>query len=144
MHEYRRLVEEQMAAKKIEGYGAQAKLASLAGVSRQVINTILRDNRDRLNQAPDEKTVNGLAAAFNLKPEVVWTAVAVSMGMPSYVVPTITHEVKAATNEDLLNELADRLGVAPALRPAGPPASEDQKTLTEGTALKARKSSSNT
>lgn len=127
MHEYRRLVEERMAAKNLVGRGAQAELARMAGLNRQVIHTILNDNRKALNQAPDEKTVNGLAAAFDLSPDVVWAAVAVSMGMPSYVVPSITQEVKAASDEELLRELSARLGLVATFRTKGAATEEGKK-----------------
>lgn len=109
------------ANEAFKGRGGQTRLAEESDLSRQVINSILKDSRERLNQVPDEKTIVGLAKAFRIEPEIIWSAVAVSLGLPSYVVPSITHEVRTAHNAVLLGELGKRLGLEVTIRAAEPP-----------------------
>lgn len=124
MHAYRKLIDEQMKAREM----TQAGLARAAGMTRQRINQILKDDRDRLVQVPDTATVEGLSKAFKLAPEVVWVAVAEAMGLPRFVVPPITHEVKDVDNELLIKELAKRLDLEVTVRAKGDP-SEGEKTF---------------
>lgn len=123
MHAYRKLIEEQMTARDL----SQADVARAAALTRQRVSQLLKDDRDRLPNPPDVATVEGLARAFKLAPEVVWTAVAEAMGLPRFVVPSITHEVKDVSNAQLLKELASRMGLEVTVRPTEPPAREGQK-----------------
>lgn len=115
MHAYRKIVDEQMKA----GRMSQSELSRASGLSRQRVSQILNDDRERLVQVPDTATVEGLAKAFKLAPEVVWVAVAEAMGLPSFVVPPITHEVKDVDDAQLLAELGKRLDLEVTVRPAG-------------------------
>lgn len=123
MHSYRKLIEEQMKA----GDMSQAELARASGITPQRISQILKDDRDRLVQVPDTKTVEGFAEAFTLEPEVVWIAVAEAMGLPRFVVPSITHQIEDADEIQLLKALASRMGLEVTVRTAKPAPSEDQK-----------------
>lgn len=136
MHEYRQLIEEQMSAfDRYQGWGAQSRLAEDAGIDRQLISRTLKDDRDVLGGAPSEKTVKGLAKAFGIEPDVIWVAVARALGLPSHVVPSITHEVGTVSDEVLLGELAKRFGLAATFRQAQSSAPEDEKTSDIADAL---------
>lgn len=112
MHAYRRLVQAEMDA---EGW-TQSELADKAKLDRQIINKIVLDDRKRLTHPPSEKTVHGLATAFNLPDDAVWGAVAEAMGLPRSAAPAITHEVKGVSHAVLLTELASRLGLEISVR----------------------------
>lgn len=128
MHEYRRLIEREMDRhEQFKGYGGQARLAEAAGLSPQVVSRVLGDPRERLNQVPEEKTVKGFASALRIEPEAIWQAVAVSLGLPSHVVPSITHEVGTVSNEELLAEVAKRFGLAATFRAPSAATPEGQK-----------------
>lgn len=128
MHAYRKLIEEQMEA----GEMTQSDLARASGVTRQRINQILKSDRDRLVHVPDTATVEGFAKAFKLAPEVVWIAVAEAMGLPRFVVPSITHQVKDVTNAQLLSELASRMDLEVSVRPSQPATGEGKKSPDDG------------
>lgn len=123
MHAYRKLIEEQMKA----GEMTQSELSRASGVTRQRINQILKNDSERLVHVPDTATVEGFAKAFNLEPEIVWTAVAEAMGLPRFVVPSITHQVKEVSDAQLLTELARRMRLEVTVRPARPAKPQDQK-----------------
>lgn len=125
MHAYQRFVQEQMDA---HGWN-QARLAKEAGLTPQTVSNILGDKRSRLTGVQKDKTVKGLARAFRVEPAVVWTAIAEAMGIPRYALPNITHEMKGASDEELLRELAARMGYAATVRPARTE-DEGKKTLT--------------
>ena len=114
MHAYRRLVQEQMDAKGM----TQTALATAAGLSRQVVHTIVTDDRDELTELPHRKTVEGLAKAFGLPADSVRSAIAEAMGLPLAAAPSITHEVKDVDVSVLLKELGSRLGLEVTTRPA--------------------------
>lgn len=75
MHEYRRFVQTELDAR---GW-RQAELVRRSGLSRQLVSSILRDNRDYLGQMPDAETIEGLALGFDVPAETVRTAAARSL-----------------------------------------------------------------
>ena len=89
-----------------------ADLARASGVSKQVLSSILGDARERITQRPSDATVNGLARAFNLHPDVVLLAVGEAMGIPVSR-PVIVNDAAGLSDEDLVRALSTRLGLAP-------------------------------
>lgn len=129
MHAYRKLIDQEMVARKWD----RQDLEREAGLSRAQVHRLVTDDRGRLPQPPHAETVQALAKAFRLSDESVWSAVAEAMGLPRSAAPSITHEVKAVSDEELVKELASRLGLAITVRhpKASQPAQEDegQKTV---------------
>lgn len=72
MHEYKRFIQEQMDQR---GW-RQADLVRASGLSRANVSRILKDDRPRLGQMPDESTLVALARAFAVSVETVRTAAA--------------------------------------------------------------------
>ncbi len=131
MHAYRKLIDQELADRKWDRQDLQRE----AGLSRAQVHRLVTDDRDRLPQPPHAETVQALAKAFHLSDESVWSAVAEAMGLPRSAAPSITHEVKAVSNEELVKELANRLGLAVSIRhpKATEPAAQDkgQKMIRE-------------
>ena len=102
MHAYSRYVKREMELRDWN----QNELAKRAGLSRQVVSSIVNDARGRLTQVPDDKTLDGLATAFRVKPEVVRAYVALAMGLP---VSVERADVTAVSDNELIQEIARRL-----------------------------------
>lgn len=124
MHAYRKLIDQEMAARNWD----RQDLEREAGLSRAQVHRLVSDDRSRLPQPPHAETVQALAKAFRLTDESVWSAVAEAMGLPRSAAPSITHEVKAVSNEELVKELANRLGLAVSIRrpKATKPSTQDE------------------
>lgn len=60
MHEFRRFIQSQC---DLRGW-KPSELAARSGLSRQHISKMLNDTRSHLRQMPDDKTIEGLAQAF--------------------------------------------------------------------------------
>ena len=102
MHAYSRYVKSEMDLRDWN----QNELSKRAGLTRQVISSIVNDSRDRLTQVPDDKTIDGLATAFRVQPEVVRAHVALAMGLP---VSIERADVTAVSDAELIQEIARRL-----------------------------------
>ena len=72
VHEYRRFVQ---AALDTRGW-RQADLVRHSGLTRQLVSSILTDDRDHLGQMPDDSTIVGLARGLGVPAEAVRTAAA--------------------------------------------------------------------
>lgn len=85
-----------------------ADLARKSGVSPQVISTILNDSRSELVQRPDQKTVELLAAAMGVAPDVLLAQIGEAMGLP-VTRPVVIYDASRVSNEDLIRTLVERL-----------------------------------
>lgn len=104
MHSLRQFLEEGLARR---GW-SQATLARESGVSKQVINGIVTDERTKLDRLPRDKTIDGLARAFEVDREVVQSVIARAMGFAS-LEPVTVYDPSGVADSDLLRELARRL-----------------------------------
>nr|WP_046285135.1 helix-turn-helix transcriptional regulator [Mycobacterium sp. UM_NZ2] len=75
MHEYRRFVQTELDNR---GWTAGG-LARKAGMHRQTISKILKDEREHLGQMPDDSTLEGIAKGFGIPVEPVRLAAARSL-----------------------------------------------------------------
>ena len=75
MHEYRRFLQTELDKR---GWTAGA-LARRAGMHRQTISKILKDDRQHLGQMPDNSTLEGIARGFGISAERVRLAAARSL-----------------------------------------------------------------
>lgn len=105
VHAYRALIEGEMQTR---GW-TQTQLAAAADLSKQVINNIVTDARETLRQRPDPETVQGLAHALRIPESTIWLSVVQALGIPTEFHATVVHDVGAASNEQLLQELGRRL-----------------------------------
>ncbi|EFQ82741.1 hypothetical protein HMPREF0063_11950 [Aeromicrobium marinum DSM 15272] len=87
----------------------QADLVRESGMSRALVSKLLKDQRDVLPRPPEQATVEGIAKAFRVPPATVWQVVARAMGLPTEALPTIVHELKDATDHELLDEISQRM-----------------------------------
>lgn len=87
-----------------------ADLARKSGVSPQVLSVLLNDPRTQLIQRPEQRTIELLAAAMGVGPEVLLSKVGEAMGLPVNE-PVVVYDATGVSNEDLLRALADRLDV---------------------------------
>ncbi|MEV0538236.1 helix-turn-helix domain-containing protein [Nocardia salmonicida] len=115
MHEFRRYIEAEMASRGWK----QADLVRASGLSRSHVSKLLRDDRDRLGQMPDETTLEAIAGAFGVSMEIPRTAASRALagyaddGIPLQVdlrsVPTdlLVREIqrRAAAAETLLAQM---------------------------------------
>lgn len=104
VHALRRFLEEGLVRR---GW-SQATLARESGLSKQVINGIVGSERTRIDRMPQDKTIDGLARAFEVDSEVIRALVAQSMGLP-VADPVVVYDASGVTDSDLLRELAHRL-----------------------------------
>jgi transcriptional regulator with XRE-family HTH domain len=105
VHEYRRFVQAELDAR---GW-RQADLVRRSGLSRQLISTILSDDRTHLGQMPDDATIEGLAAGFSVSAERVRTAAARALaGYTDDGVP-ITTDLADVPTDVLLREVRRRI-----------------------------------
>lgn len=121
-HALRRFLEEGLERR---GW-SQATLARESGLSKQVINGIVGDERSRLDRLPQDKTVDGLARAFEVEREVVLSVIGAALGLP-VAEPVVVYDASGVADSDLLRELARRLDAAGATAPhrARTPRTED-------------------
>ncbi|MBB1023330.1 MULTISPECIES: helix-turn-helix domain-containing protein [unclassified Dietzia] len=105
MHEYKRFVQEQMDAR---GW-RQADLVRASGLSRALVSRILRDDRPRLGQMPDESTMAGIAKAFSLPTETVRTAAARALRGYADDGEALTADLSAVSIDALLMEIRRRV-----------------------------------
>lgn len=105
MHEYKRFVQEQMDAR---GW-RQADLVRASGLSRALVSRILRDDRPRLGQMPDESTMVGLAKAFHVSTETVRTAAARALRGYADDGEALTTDLSAVSIDALLMEIRRRV-----------------------------------
>ena len=105
MHEYRRFVQEQMDAR---GW-RQADLVRASGLSRAWVSRILRDDRPRLGQMPDESTMAGLARKFHVSAETVRTAAARAPRGYADDGEALTTDLSAVSIDALLMEIRRRV-----------------------------------
>lgn len=110
MHAYAAFLRDQMD----ERGWSQSELARRAGLTRQTINAQLKaKGQGALVQRPDQETIDGLARAFAISPDVLLAKVAEAMGLPSQVdVNVRAVDLDEATDVELLGELARRLRIA--------------------------------
>lgn len=105
MHEYKRFVQEQMDAR---GW-RQADLVRASGLGRALVSRILRDERPRLGQMPDESTMAGLAKAFQVPTETVRTAAARALRGYTDDGEALTTDLSAVSIDALLMEIRRRV-----------------------------------
>lgn len=86
----------------------QKDLVRESKLSRSHVSKLVNDQRDRLPQPPDEATVTAIAGAFRTPVPVAWRIVGRAMGLPDQALPEVVHEVRAASDEELLAELKRR------------------------------------
>jgi transcriptional regulator with XRE-family HTH domain len=96
-----------------------------SGLSRQLINTILRDDRDHLGQMPDESTLEGLAKGFTVPVETVRTAAARSLVGYSDDGGALTPQLRDVHLDVLLNEIRRRFHDLSVAQTAPPRASTE-------------------
>lgn len=105
MHEYRRFIQGELDAR---GW-RQADLVQKSGLSRQLISSIVNDDRDFLGQMPDEATLDGLATGLGVPVSRVRSAAARSLvGYVDSGEP-LTPALQEVSLDALLNELRRRV-----------------------------------
>lgn len=105
MHEYRRFIQEHL-----DGLGwKQSELARASGLSRQLIHSILSDDRDHLGQMPDDSTLEGIAQGFSVPVERVRTAAARSLVGYTDDGAALTPNLQDVHIDALLNEIRRRV-----------------------------------
>lgn len=105
-------------------------LTHASGLHRQVINRLVYDERKRLKMEPRQTTVTGLAKAFGVSENHIRLVARQAMGeLPDDIDLTVIHGVKEATNDELLMELAGRLGVQ--MLEKRPPPGVAKRTVTK-------------
>ena len=114
MHALQRLLRDGLARR---GWN-QADLARESGLSKQVVSKLLRDDRAPVARVLRDKTVDGLARALQVDAGVVRAAIAEEMGLPGGEVQVV-YDARGVADDDLIRELARRLGAASAVRATG-------------------------
>lgn len=109
MHEYRRFIQEHLDSRGWK----QADLMRASGLSRQLINTILRDDRDHLGQMPDASTLEGIAKGFDVPLDRVRTAAARSLAGYTDDGSALTLDLQDVHIDALLNEIRRRVNALP-------------------------------
>jgi transcriptional regulator with XRE-family HTH domain len=104
VHHYRRFIQDNLDSRGWK----QADLVRASGLSRQLIHSILRDDRDHLGQMPDESTLEGLAKGFKVPLETVRTAAARSLVGYSDDGGALTPQLQDVDLDILLNEIRRR------------------------------------
>lgn len=87
----------------------QADLVRASGLSRALVSRILRDDRPRLGQMPDESTMAGLAKAFHVSTETVRTAAARALRGYADDGEALTADLSAVSIDALLMEIRRRV-----------------------------------
>ena len=130
MHEYRRFIQHELNAR---GW-RQADLVRESGLSRQLVSSILRDNRDHLGQMPDAETIQAIATGFGVPQERVRVAAARSLADYIDDGAALTITLGDVSTDALLNEIKRRIDHAeqpatPTPQPRTPgEAAESEKT----------------
>lgn len=105
MHEYRRFIQHELDAR---GW-RQADLVRESGLSRQLVSSILRDNRDHLGQMPDAETIQAIATGFGVPQERVRVAAARSLADYIDDGAALTITLGDVSTDALLNEIKRRI-----------------------------------
>ncbi|MDV7194656.1 helix-turn-helix domain-containing protein [Mycolicibacterium fortuitum] len=108
MHEYRRFIQEHLDSRGWK----QADLVRASGLSRQLISSIVKDDREHLGQMPDDSTMEGIAKGFGVPVERVRTAAARSLAGYSDDGSALTLSLQDVHIDVLLNEIRRRVDVA--------------------------------
>lgn len=87
----------------------QADLVRASGLSRALVSRILRDDRDRLGQMPDESTMAGLATAFTVSIETVRTAASRALRGYADDGEALTTDLSSVSIDALLMEIRRRV-----------------------------------
>lgn len=128
MHALRKFVQDQMDARNWRA----TDLAARSGISKQVISGLLTDDRDTVDRMPTEKTIDGLCKAFRIDRDVLLAVIGEAMGLPVNR-PTVVYDASRVPSDELILELARRLGEAggehvqrsaPSKQAGGSPAAE--------------------
>ncbi|MFD6030514.1 helix-turn-helix domain-containing protein [Cellulosimicrobium funkei] len=128
MHALRAFVEQQMNTRA----WTNQDLVRASGITKQVISELLKDTRERVTSMPSDKTIDGLSRAFGVDRSLVLTKIGEAMGLPVSE-PVVVFDASGVSNDELLRELATRLGTsevdhgntAPTRRAAGSAADRD-------------------
>lgn len=83
-------------------------LARHASISRQTLYSLIKDDREVMDQTPQRKTINALAEALNVDPLEILTASAKALGVPIDE-SKLGATLGTATNDQILAELSSRL-----------------------------------
>lgn len=104
MHEFRRFIEQQLAAREWRA----ADLVRASGMRAQQVSKLLTDNRDVLPQMPSADTLAALKSAFTGVPiEAIRAAALRGMGVPN--VPEIMVDLDAVDDDLLIAEVRRRM-----------------------------------
>lgn len=122
MHEYRRFIHEHLDSRGWK----QADLVRKSGLSRQLVNSILKDTRDYLGQMPDESTLEGIAKGFSVPVELVRTAAARSLAGYTDDGSALTLTLQDVHIDALLNEIRRRIHELEAATESSTPAEGGQ------------------
>lgn len=107
MHEFRRFIEDLMA---LNDDMKPAGLARASGLSPQHISQILNDDRDVMKQMPEDKTIDGIAAAFpGVTKTMVRTAAVRALGVPAADTPAMVLDLHDISVDMLLGEIRRRI-----------------------------------
>lgn len=105
MHEYRRFIQQQLD----ERGWKRPDLVRASGLTRQLVWSILSDERDHLGQMPDDNTLEGLSKGFGLPVEVFRTAAARSLAGYTDDGSALTIRLQDVPTDALLNEVRRRI-----------------------------------
>lgn len=105
VHEYRRFVQAELDARGWE----PPELVRRAGVNRQLVWKILKDDREHLGQMPDDATMEAIATGFGIDVERVRTAAARSLRGYADDGHPITTDLAAIDIDILLAEIRRRV-----------------------------------
>lgn len=109
MHEYRRFIQEHLDSRGWK----QADLMRASGLSRQLIHSVLSDDRDHLGQMPDDTTLAGFAQGFSVPVEHVRTAAARSLARYTDDGSALTLNLQDVHIDALLSEIRRRVNAVP-------------------------------
>ncbi len=95
----------------------QSDLARESGLSKQVVSKLLREGRAPIARLLRDTTIEGLARALQVHVGVVRAAIAEEMRLPGDEVQVV-YDARGVADDELVRELARRLGAASAARSA--------------------------
>ncbi|OFB37932.1 hypothetical protein BA059_16660 [Mycolicibacterium sp. (ex Dasyatis americana)] len=127
MHEYRRFIQEHLDSRGWK----QADLVRASGLSRQLVHSIIKDDRERLGQMPDDSTMEGIAKGFGVPIERVRTAAARSLAGYTDDGSALTPNLQDVHIDVLLNEVRRRFDELSATQAASPGASGQTREAQE-------------
>ena len=113
MHALQRLLREGLVRR---GWN-QSDLARESGLSKQVVSKLLREGRAPIARLLRDTTIEGLARALQVHVGVVRAAIAEEMRLPGGEVQVV-YDARGVADDELVRELARRLGAASAARSA--------------------------